>query len=608
MNIQDKLTIALGLLKDEGIRSFAGRAYGYIRRNNLYPLWIKRHEKDINISMHHEYNPLISVIVPVYNVSDDMLTACIDSVLSQTYEHVELCLVDDCSTYENVRPTLESYAADKRVKIHYRCENGHISAATNDGLSMATGEYIGLLDCDDILSVNALDEVVGVINAHRDANLIYSDEDKISEDGRHRKEPFFKPDWSPDTLMSTMYTSHFSVYRRSLVESLGGMREGTEGCQDYDLALRVSEKTDAIYHIDKILYHWRERKGSTALNPDSKGYVYEHTKAIKEEALARRGLKGTLTYVPDIGQFQVTYDVQGEPKVSIIILSKDNASCFGRCINSIQVYTDYPHIEFILVDNGSSGAEKKEYIRLCKEHNIIYIYGKKRFNFSEMCNTGAAKGTGEYLLFMNDDIEIMDGDRTWLQKLVGHAALPHVGAVGAKLYYGRDGTLTKAKPLSVAKHSAKPQTGGIIQHCGLINPASGPMSAFYQMRDDIPYYYGRNRLAYNYSAVTGACMLIAKDKFREIGGFDEKLPVAYNDIDICFKLLEHGYHNVLRPDVAAYHYESLSRGIDKADRRKEQARQKALDYLYEKHPSYKGYDPCYSRNLVQTRGDFSLSI
>lgn len=576
----------LNCLKREGIRSFMHKLYVYLNRGNQYGMWIKGKENDLSITSELSYNPLISVVVPVYNVRSDMLTECIESVRNQTYNKWELILVDDCSTQEQVRKTLENYRNIDNIKVIYRSENGHISRATNTGIENAAGEFVGLMDCDDVLSVNALYEMAKKLNDNKEYDFIYSDEDKLSENGKKRKDPFFKPDWSPDTFMSLMYTCHFSIYRKTILDEIGGLRVGFEGSQDYDLVLRLMEKTDKIGHVPKILYHWRERKESTASSMTAKPYVVETTRRAKEEALQRRGLSGHLEWLENVAQFRVVYETEGNPKVSIVIPSKDNYNVLRQCIESLKNTTKYDNYEIILVDNGSNDENKKLYEELCGKYNIIYEYRPMEFNFSAMCNIGASLATGEYLLFLNDDIEIRGEE--WLSRMLGQAMVPHTGAVGARLIYPKD---------------------NLIQHCGVLNLPIGPGHAFHRLNDDINLYWGRNILDYNFSVVTGACLMLSKEKFEEVGKFEEDLPVAYNDVELCFKLLDKGYYNVLRNDVRMIHHESISRGYDEQSEEKHQRQMREMEKLYELHPNFKGgYDPCYNPNLVKDRGDFSLDM
>lgn len=585
MDVWNKLKMSRKVLAEEGIRAFFLKVYYYLNRKGNYRLWIAQNETDVMQAGKLEYNPLISIVVPVYDVEDALLEACIESVLQQSYTNYELCLVDDKSQMESVRVILRKYEENEKIKIVYREENGHISRATNSGIEVSTGDFIGLLDCDDLLAPNALYEVVRLLNQNPEYDYIYSDEDKITEDGKKRKDPFFKPDWSPDTIMSLMYTCHFSVFRKTLLEELEGMRPGLEGSQDYDLVLRVMEKTDKIGHIPKILYHWRERKESTAYDIESKSYILEATAKAKEDALVRRNLMGHLELVKSLAQYRIVYEPQENPLVSIIILSKDNCKMLQKCLESIQKYSDYKNYEIILVDNGSNEEQRKEYEQLSKEYRAEYVYRKMEFHFSKMCNLGAQRAKGSVFLFLNDDIEITQAD--WLYRLVGQAQLSHTGAVGVKLVY---------------------PDSNKIQHAGVLNLKTGPSHALYQMDDSTSYYFGRNVLDYNYCIVTGACLMIEKSKFLKAGGFDESFPIAYNDVELCFRLLEHGYYNVVRNDVKLIHHESISRGYDTEVPEKETRRRKEAERLYEMHPQFLGYDPCYNPNLVQTRGDFSFRL
>lgn len=584
-DIWNKLKISKKVLFEEGFQAFLLKVYYYFNRKGSYRLWISQNETDMMHAEGLKYHPFISIVVPVYDVEDDILEACIESVLQQSYTNYELCLVDDKSQMESVRILLKRYENYDKIKIVYRKKNGHISNATNSGLAISTGEFIGLLDCDDLLAQNALYEVAKLLNQNPEYDYIYSDEDKITEDGKRRKDPFFKPDWSPDTIMSLMYTCHFSVFRKKILEEVGGMRPGLEGAQDYDLVLRIMEKTNKIGHIPKILYHWRERKESTAYNVDAKSYILKTTVKAKEDALERRKLKGHLELVKSLAQYRIVYEPQGNPLISIIILSKDNCNILQKCLESIEKYTDYRNYELILVDNGSDEENREQYEKLGKEYQVKYVYKKMEFNFSKMCNMGVECAKGSILLFLNDDIEIIQAD--WLYRLVGQAQLNHTGAVGAKLIY---------------PNSNK------IQHTGVLNLRTGPSHALYQMEDSISYYYGRNVLDYNYCILTGACFMIEKSKFLKVGGFDESFPIAYNDVELCFRLLEHGYYNIVRNDVRLIHHESISRGYDMKNIEKEKRRRKEAERLYEMHSLFEGNDPCYNPNLVQTRGDFSFCL
>ena len=556
--------------------------------NTDYADWIERVEKNYPKEKRLKYHPKISVLVPVYNVLDKHLVPCIESVINQTYDNWELCLADDKSTWDNVRETLEKYEDHPKIKIVYRKENGHISEATNSALSVASGDFVGLLDCDDLLTPNALYEVALKLNENRDLDFIYSDEDKVDDDGNNRHMPHFKPDWSPDTLMSNMYTCHFTVYRKSLVEKVGGLRTECNGSQDYDLALRIMDETtpDKISHIAKILYHWREREESTSGNATVKPYVFEAAKKAKMDSLERRGLKGEAVFVDTMYQYNIVYTVKDDPKVSIVIPSKDNYEVLSRCIETLHKYTEYKNFEVILVDNGSNNENKKKYDDLCKKHGMKYFYEKMDFNFSKMCNIGAKHASGEYILLLNDDIEILAESGNWISVMLGQAQISYTGAVGAKLLYPQDRK---------------------IQHVGVINIENGPVHAFTGMSDDVIYYFGRNRLNYNVLAVTAACLLINKDKYWKVGGLDESFAVAYNDVDFCMKLSEAGYFNVVRNDITLIHHESVSRGNDLVDINKTRRLMDEENRLYDIHSIYAHNDPFYNSNLTQLRQDFSYN-
>lgn len=587
--ILKKTKTAGKILKEEGLIVCGYKAKEKIKnfRPSLsdYEKWIRDNEKNLSATKPQAYQPFISVVIPVYNVTETLLRACIDSVLGQSYSNYELCLADDASTMPEVRQVLSSYEGHPKIKMTYREENGHISRCTNTAIALAEGEFIAFMDCDDILAVNALYEVVCKLNENRSYDFIYSDEDKIDEAGTNRHQPHFKPDWSPDTMMSLMYTCHLGVYRKSIGEEIGWLREGFEGAQDYDFTLRFTEKTSRIAHIPKILYHWRERAESTAVNPMAKEYIVEAARRTKEEALERRGLNGSVEWVEGIYQFRVNYCPGKNTKVSIIIPSKDNFEVYRRCIETLTERTEWKNYEIITVDNGSSPENKEKYQKYCEQRQVTYLYQPMEFNFSRMCNIGAEAAAGNLLLFLNDDMEIIRGE--WLERMAGQAELDHTGAVGAKLLY--------------------PDTT-LIQHIGVFSFTGGPVHSFCQMDDTPIYYFCRNKIEYNYCAVTGACLMVSKDKFNQVGGFNEDFAVAYNDIDLCFKLIQEGYYNVARMDAVLYHHESLSRGNDVKDPAKFERLKMERRKLYKTHPAFLSGDPWYSPNLTMRGADCSVNL
>lgn len=546
-----------------------------------YRRWMRKH-KDVEFETDLSYRPMFSIVMPVYNTLDIQLREAIDSVLAQSYNNFELILVDDASTWPNVAPTLREYESDPHITAIFRQINGHISTATNDGIKVAKGDFLVFMDCDDLIAPNALYEIAKKLNENQELDFIYTDEDKITEDGKIRHRPFFKPDWSPDLFWGENYTNHLSAYRMSVVRETGGLRSAYNGSQDYDFVLRFMEHSDnsRVGHISKILYHWRERKESVAYAMGSKNYAADASRYAKEDALKRRGIAGHVEYISEISQYRVVFDAVGNPGVSIIILSKDNYPILKQCIDSIREFTIYSNYEIIVVDNGSIEENRSIIEEYLSDNNCIYVYEESEFNFSRMCNLGAKHANNEFLLFLNDDIEIFQED--WLDRMIGQAIQPNVGVVGAKLYY----------PLST-----------LIQHAGVGNLSNGPAHSFMRKEDACAYYFGLNRLDYNVICVTGACLLIKKAVFDEVGGFDESFAVAYNDVDLCFKVHEHGYYLVVRQDAHAYHYESYSRGSDYEDEDKFFRLSGELQRLYIKHPRFKHYDPFINPNLHSYFGD-----
>ena len=503
------------------------------------------------------------------------------------YPHWELCIADDASTKTDVKKVLESYAqVDQRIKISWRKENGNISEASNTALSLATGDFIALLDHDDLLSKDALFEVALLLNQHPNADMIYSDEDKVSDDGYH-SEPYFKPDWCPDSFLSRMYTSHLGVYRRSIIEKIGGFRRGFEGSQDYDLVLRFTEQTkpENIYHIPKILYHWRIHPSSTAQSLDAKNYATEAGKKALQETLELRGEPGQVTDAPG-GHYIVRYEIKSRDKISIIIPTRNLGSTLDTCLTSIFHKSTYENYEVIVIDNGSDESETLKVFEkwLSKEPNRFRcIKYDIPFNYSKINNHAVSLTDSPYLLFLNNDTEVINSD--WLTAMVEQAQRPSIGAVGALLLY-QDTT---------------------IQHAGVvlgIGGVAGHSHKYY------PYeshgYFNQLKTVNNYSAVTAACLMCRREIFEEVGGFEEILAIAFNDIDLCLKIIEHGYKNIYLPHVQLYHYESKSRGHE--DTPEKQARfRNEVKYMQSKWQQLIEHDPCYSPNLTRVFEDYRIN-
>lgn len=552
-----------------------------------YHRWIRYQKNHAEAAYPLAYSPKFSFVIPVYNTVTSQLEECFDSVLAQTYDNYELILVDDHSSWENVRPVLQRYETHKKVQVIYRPTNGHISVATNDGIRIADGEFIVFMDCDDTIEPDALFQFAKKLNENPELDFIYSDDNKITEDGKIRHQPFFKPDWSPDLFLNMMYTNHLAAYRTSIVKEVGGLRTAYNGSQDYDFTLRFMEKSrnSRVGHVPKVLYHWRERKESVAFAINSKNYASEAARYAKEDYIRRNGLKAHMEYIDGMSQYRIVYEVVDDPLVSIVIPSKDHPNILHQCILSIQAFTNYPNYEIVVVDNGSNAENRRIIEQILREAGARYIYDPAEFNFSKMCNTGAKNARGEYLLFLNDDIEIFQPQ--WLERMLGHAQQAHTGAVGAKLYY--------------------PQST-ILQHTGVSNTDKGPVHSFMVMDDKVPYYFGWNRIDNNCIAVTGACLMVDTRKFWEVGGFDENLPVAYNDVKLCFALHDKGYYNVVRNDAVAYHHESLSRGSDHVDDQKLIRLSRELTGLYAAFPELKNRDPYLNENLSGWTAGISMKV
>ncbi|HJR12335.1 MAG TPA: glycosyltransferase [Rhodanobacteraceae bacterium] len=517
---------------------------------------------------------LFSVIVPVYNTDPGLLRRMIASVETQWYPHWELVLVDDHSTSPAVREVLSSLI-DPRIVVVQIAENRGISGATNEGIARATGDFIVFLDHDDELTVDCLYELALRIDRD-DPDYLYSDEDKLGADGSFR-EPFFKPDWSPDTLMSTMFTCHVSCVRRSLALELGGLRSEYDGSQDWDFVLRVSERARRIAHVAKVLYHWRITPDSCASGLHVKPYAIDAGKRAREDALRRRGQSGELVAVPELpGYYRTRYRVQGQPLISIIIPSKNQGAALKACIDSIFERTAYRSFEIVVINNGSTHVPTLDYLSgLRRREQVRVLDYNVPFNFSEINNAGVRLSRGQLLVFLNDDTEVLSTD--WLEYMGGYAQLPHVGAVGAKLLYPGDQT---------------------VQHSGVLNLTNGPCHAFAKVDARAPGYFARNMLEHDWIAVTGACLMIEREKFDAVGGFDEDLAVTYNDIALCLSLVEHGFYQVVCPGVELIHHESLSRGKDTLDRARMARGDRERTIMFGKHPGFYDRDPFHNPNLA----------
>ncbi len=531
--------------------------------------------------------PKISIIVPVYNPPTEYLTDAIQSVIDQSYTNWELCLSDDLSPDPRVKKVLDTFSKkDSRIKVIFRETNGHISANSNSALSLATGDYMLFMDHDDLLTPNCLFEFVKHINAHPADQVIYSDEDKVDDKGEFSY-PHFKPDWAPDNLLSRNYMGHVIVVSKGLMAQVKGFREGYEGSQDHDLLLRVTELTNHVGHIPKVLYHWRIHSLSVAENTDAKPYAYDAAERALNDAMIRRGTPATIHHIPEtLGGYQIEYKIKSFGKVSVIIPTKDQVALLKTCIDSILQKTTYPDYEIIVLNNNSTSSE---FFELMKGYENKYP-GKFRcveanfpFNFARLMNLGAAESNGEFLLLCNNDIEVIHGD--WMTQMVSYAQRKKTGAVGVKLLYP-DNT---------------------IQHAGVVLGLGGAAGhVFVNMGRNDRGYFNYIRSLNNYAAVTGACLMCRKSIYNEVGGMDEKLEVEYNDVDLCLQFLAHGYFNVYVPTVEVYHHESATRGHPFQSKIAWAQHEKDFAIFGSKWQKWIDNDPFYNPNLSIHCTDFQI--
>lgn len=535
-----------------------------------------------------DYEPCISIIVPTYKTPEKFLKEMIDSVRNQSYENWELCIGDGSVTEDTVKNVVESYQKkDKRIKMLCLSENLGIAGNTNVALSIATGDYIALLDHDDILAPDALYEVVKWMNEHYkdETDVIYTDEDKVSFDLKDYFEPHFKSDYNLDLIRSNNYICHLFVARKSIVDQVGGFRKEYDGSQDYDFILRCIEQSKHVEHVPKVLYHWRCHPGSTAANQESKMYCYEAGKRAIEDHLKRMGEDDCQVVMTEhLGFYHVIYPIREQKKVSIIIPNKDQKEILERCIESVIQKTDYKNYEIIIVENNSTTNEIFEYYKTIEQReNIRVVIWKDKFNYSAINNFGVRYANGEYLLFLNNDIEVIR--ENWLSEMLANVQRKEVGIVGAKLLY----------PDNMVQHA------GVIIGMGGI--AGHPLSR--HPADDCGYF-ARGIIQQNLNAVTAACMLTKKEVYEKVNGFEEKLAVAFNDIDLCLKVRKAGYLIVYDPEALLYHHESISRG--KEDTLEKRNRfEGEVDYMAKKWKDVleKG-DEYYNPNLSLLSGNFEL--
>ena len=539
-----------------------------------------------------EYKPLISLLVPTFNTPKDMLCEMVDSVRAQSYDRWELCIADG-SSLEETRETLESYVKmDERIKVVYLDQNYGISGNTNKALEVATGDFIGLIDHDDTVEPDMLYEVVSKLQ-DSSVDMVYTDEDKMTtrrlDKNYFHLNPIFKPDYSPDLLRSHNYITHFLVIRSSIVNEVGGFDSEFDGAQDYNLILNcvevIHKRGGKIEHVPRILYHWRMTKGSTAENPESKMYAYESGRKAIETHLHRLGIDATVEMTDMWGLYHPIYKTVGNPLLSIIIPNKDHIDDLDKCIRSLEIVNTYKNIEIIVVENNSESQETFDYYdKLQTEFgNVKVVKWEKEFNYSAINNFGAKHAKGEYFLLLNNDTEVISPNG--ISDMLGILLRDDVGIVGAKLLYADD----------------------TIQHAGIVlgfQHYAGHV--FHTLPKDDYGYMMRPRINCNYSAVTGACLMVKKSVFDEVKGLSEDFPVAGNDVDFCLKVRDKGYLVVYDAFALFHHYESKSRGYEDTPEKKARFRNEILMFQDRWKDILENGDPYYNPNLTLDRQDYSL--
>lgn len=551
----------------------------YVREQ--YPAWLRNNRPNASDlrRMREEasnfgYKPLISILLPIRDARQTWLKWTLDSMLGQAYPHWELCAMANSSEVNQVLEIISLYRRlDSRIKIWTPNRGAGVSTASNAALAATEGEFVVLLNQDDELSTDALFEVVKLLQEHPEAALVYSDEDKIDAGG-NRFDPYFKPGWSPDLLLSTNYVGHLGAYRKSILEEAGGFQREFDGSQYYDMTLRFTEKTDEIYHVPKVLYQRRTVEGFSSDTEHARDSIL----SALSEALERRDLQGSVEGGSLSNHFRVKLQIQGEPKVSVIIPTRDNVSLLKNCVESIERLTSYRNYDILIVDNDSDDPATVGYLS-STPHRVIRF--REEFNYSKINNFAAGEAEGEYLLFLNDDTEVIA--ERWMEEMLGHAQRKEVGAVGAKLLY----------------------PDGRIQHAGVLTGVGnvwglGVATHSHQFYSaDSPGYGGAATIVGNYAAVTAACMMVRRSKFEEVGSFDEKnLPISFNDVDLCLRMRERGYRIIYTPYAELYHHESASRG--------RKSRPAENIYMREYWGEVLDNDPFYNANFSRGSGDFNL--
>ena len=584
------------LIKEEGFKTAFAKLKGVLlgvipadNLNNSYQKLIDAIEptpEEIEMQRKHKFNyePKISILVPMYKTPYKFFEELVDCLINQTYTNWELCLADGSPEEDmELKPIINK---DSRIKYKYLNENKGIAGNTNECIKLATGDFIALFDHDDLLPVFSLYEVVKAINENPDVEFIYTDEDKITTLDKPRFNPHFKPDFSLDFLRANNYICHFSVFKKELMQKLGGERSKYDGAQDFDIILRVAENTNKIVHIPKVLYHWRVHPNSTAqAETAAKPYAFEAGIPAIQDHLERVGLKGKVTHGASLGTYRIQYEVIGNPKVSIIIPNKDGKQYLEPCVNSILEQTTYNNYEIVIVENNSEKEETFEYYKKLEKNEKIKVitYPEKGFNYSKIINYGVRNCTGEYIVQLNSDTKITTPD--WLEDMLGFAQREDVGAVGVKLFYP-DNT---------------------IQHAGIVLGVDTVAAHLFRgLPKHMHGYFARESTIQDFSAVTAACMMAKKSTYEEVGYMDESLAVAFNDLDFCLKIRQTGKLIVYDPFVEVIHYESKIRGYEDTPEKKERFQKEIDKFLNKWKEFYQKGDPYYNPNFSLKSANYEI--
>lgn len=644
MKITPQLVVkGVKYLKHYGFKEFLIRLQEKQQKEDIpYGPWYEKHKatvSELEKQKRHATTwgntaPRISIVVPLYHTPERFLREMIESVKAQTYTNWQLCLADGSDKMDDtievekgeaparcpddgLHDIIREYIKDERICYGLIPKNLGIAGNTNAALTMADGDYIAFLDHDDVLAPNALYEASLLMKQGYD--MIYTDEDKINADGSEHLEPHFKPDFNEDLLRSNNYITHFLLVKRELFEAVGNLDATYDGAQDYDFILRCSEKAKKIGHVPKVLYHWRQHQDSTAADPFSKRYVIEAGRKAVQDHIDRMGEAGTVTATKQIGFYQTRYGVQEKSLISIIIPNKDEVESLKKCLASIEK-SSYQNYEVIIVENNSSSETFSYYEKITEQyfneasqeeknanHEKLQAYPGARyegvlrggqrlcvavweegFNYSKLNNFGVKFAKGDYYVLLNNDIEILSKD--WLEQMLSNCQRNHVGIAGAKLIYP-DNT---------------------IQHAGIVVGIGGNVrgiaaNMFVGLPRALGGYLHKANLQMNYSAVTAACLMVRKEAYEKVGGFEEQLTVAFNDVDFCLKVRKEGYLVVYLPSVEAYHYESKSRGQEDTPEKLERFQQE-IEYMRTNWIDIlKNGDPYYNPNLTRVYTNYSLS-